>query len=228
MIHPVPLPPWAILHARWPTIFDITNPRPLKVGIHKDIILAGVAPNLVRLALVAYANTDAYKKTLLAGAERINLEGQPDGEVTVQETDGSPKPQRPKIPILPTDLPLTDENIVAGKLEVIIKLNTLPKPLILPSGVRFGIEADGRQISTAVKAKVWKKLTDAAAQWPLWVATLVGKMGPATKDGFALLDPAVQVFERKAKAETTPVKPVVEKKPEPIAAPDTLKTPLSR
>lgn len=201
--------PWALLTARWPTIFDLDNPRPLKIGIHKDIAEVGMDPALVKIALGAYVSKYPYRHTLLAGAVRIDLDGQAAGEVLERGvwpwTRKPPKtPKHPpvsgSVPLtLPKDLPLTGENLVPGKLEVTIKFNALPKPLTLQSGFKFGIDADGKLISITVKPKVWKKLTDAAAQWPSWVATLTGKMGQTMKDGFELLDPAVQVFEKKGK-----------------------------
>jgi len=225
-----PPPPWAILHARWPAIFDITHPRPLKVGIHKDIVQAGVAPNLL-----AYVTSDEYKKTLVAGTVRIDLEGQPAGVVTVLQANYAlrpPQPPKPAQPKVPKDLPITEENIVAGKLEVTIRFNSLPKPLIIQDGVKFGIKTDGKLISITMRPKLWNKLTAAAERWPSWVATLTGKMGATTTDGFELIEPAVQVFEKKVKgAETAEVRetpkeaPVVEEKPDPVAVARETKSP---
>jgi hypothetical protein len=52
-----------------------------------------------------------------------------------------------------------------------------------------------------VKPKVFKKLTDAQANYPQWVGAIAGKMGEATDNGFVLLEPSIQVFEKKPKAE---------------------------
>jgi len=209
------LPPWALLTARWPAIFDLTNVRPLKIGIHKDLKRAGIPFFGARKAVSAYVAIDRYQKSLQVGAVRIDLEGLPAGVVTEDQAEFAltgidPKKQNESIEhqprkhvfpaILPTDLPITGENVVPGKLEVTIKFNALPKPLMIQAGAKFGIDADGRRISTTVKPKVWKKLADAAVQWPAWVATLTGKMGSSTGDGFELLDPAIQIFEKKEKA----------------------------
>jgi hypothetical protein len=51
---------------------------------------------------------------------------------------------------------------------------------------------------------MWTKLEQAAANWPMWVAAIAGKMGTRTAEGFALEEPAIQVFERKAKPEPVP------------------------
>lgn len=89
-----------------------------------------------------------------------------------------------------------------GKLEVIVKINELPESKTVENGwQQFEIDCDGRIISITVKPKVWKKLTDAQANYPQWVAAIAGKMGETTSDGFVLLEPNIQVFERKPKAE---------------------------
>jgi hypothetical protein len=60
---------------------------------------------------------------------------------------------------------------------------------------------DDRIVSVSVKPKIWKKLTDAQANFPMWVAAIGGQMGKATANGFALEQPSIQVFEKKLKAE---------------------------
>ncbi|MEG4917446.1 hypothetical protein [Microcoleus sp. B7-D4] len=49
------------------------------------------------------------------------------------------------------------------------------------------------------QTKSFKKLDEAKANYPMWVAAITGKMGEATPQGFILADPALQVFEKKAK-----------------------------
>lgn len=92
--------------------------------------------------------------------------------------------------------------MIQGKLEITIKITELPRSLAVENGwQRFQIDCDGRIISVTVKPKVWKKLTDAQANYPMWVGAIAGKMGEATENGFVLLEPSVQVFEKKPKAE---------------------------
>jgi hypothetical protein len=52
-------------------------------------------------------------------------------------------------------------------------------------------------------------LEDAQANYPQWVAAIAGKMGEATETGFVLLEPNIQVFEKKPKE----AKPAEEKSP---------------
>jgi hypothetical protein len=46
---------------------------------------------------------------------------------------------------------------------------------------------------------MFKKLEEAQANYPMWVAAIAGKLGEATPDGFVLVEPAIQVFEKKPK-----------------------------
>ena len=90
--------------------------------------------------------------------------------------------------------------MIQGKLEITIKITELPLSQTLENGwQQFEIDCDGRIITVTVKPKIWKKLTDAQANYPLWVAAIAGKMGEATEKGFVLSEPNIQVFEKKPK-----------------------------
>ena len=98
--------------------------------------------------------------------------------------------------IKPTKLPMT-----TGKLELIIKINELPLDVQTnkDNWKTFELDCDGRVVPVTVKPKIWKKLEDAAANYPQWVAAIGGKMGESTSDGFVLSEPNIQVFEKKPK-----------------------------
>ncbi|MHC5917268.1 MAG: fertility inhibition FinO-like protein [Nostoc sp.] len=105
-----------------------------------------------------------------------------------------------------SDRILTEVAMIPGKLEITIKINELPQSNIVENGwQQFENDCDGRIISITVKPKIWKKLTDAASNYPQWVAAIAGKLGQQTDNGFVLEEPNIQVFERKPKAETTSV-----------------------
>ncbi|WP_341531449.1 fertility inhibition FinO-like protein (plasmid) [Nostoc sp. UHCC 0302] len=94
--------------------------------------------------------------------------------------------------------------MIAGKLEITVKINELPQSNTVENGwQQFEIDCDGRIISITVKPKIYKKLTDAASNYPQWVVANAGKLGQQTENGFVLEEPSIQVFERKPKAETT-------------------------
>ena len=77
-----------MLTIRWPLAFWVpeTRRKPLKIGIHYDIMAAGgfEEPKL-RAALRAYTATIAYRRSLVAGAERIGLDGGVAGWVTAEQ-----------------------------------------------------------------------------------------------------------------------------------------------
>lgn len=65
-----------LLEERYPKAFDWNNPRPLKVGIDKDMTLdEEFNASKQKRAMAAYTRSDRYKKCLLSGQPRIDLEG---------------------------------------------------------------------------------------------------------------------------------------------------------
>lgn len=89
-----------------------------------------------------------------------------------------------------------------AKLELTIKLSTLPAVTTIANGWKsFVLDCDGLHVTVNVRPKLWTKLETAASTWPLWTAAITGKMGLRSALGFELLEPGIQVFERKPKAE---------------------------
>ena len=87
---------------------------------------------------------------------------------------------------------------VSGKLELTIKISEFPADVKTENNLKtFEIDCDGQTISVAVKPKMFKKLEDAQANFPMWVAAVAGKMGQPTEKGFVLAEPNIQVFEKK-------------------------------
>ncbi|HFE7522330.1 TPA: ProQ/FINO family protein [Salmonella enterica subsp. enterica serovar Newport] len=74
--------------AFWPKLFDINNPKPLKLNIMqdmaKDIQARGLDMGIgsVRVALNAYTSHAKYIRCVAAGGMRYDLNGEPCGEVT--------------------------------------------------------------------------------------------------------------------------------------------------
>jgi hypothetical protein len=221
-----PTPPLD-LPARYPACFDPSNPRPLKLHIHKDLAAAGYLRKATKRVLAAYCLRRAYLNAMLAGAPRIDLDGQPAGEVTEDqaalaqamlsgavpipkiraERPKEPTPTSTPAPALPQDAPLTPENIVTGRLELTAKFTQLPQPLPVKTGMKIGIQTDTALVVATLPPKVWKKLEQAASDCPSWIASLTGKLGAqAGSDAGAVVvleQAAVQVFERKAKPAST-------------------------
>jgi sRNA-binding protein len=69
--------------------FSAWKRLPLKIGIHDDIIAAmpGVAVSDIGTAMRIYTTTHAYLRSLIEGAERIDLAGQPAGIVTADTAE---------------------------------------------------------------------------------------------------------------------------------------------
>ncbi|WDD36812.1 fertility inhibition FinO-like protein (plasmid) [Nostoc sp. UHCC 0926] len=94
--------------------------------------------------------------------------------------------------------------MIARKLEITIKINELPQPKTVENAwQQFDLDCDGRITTITVKPKIYKKLTDAASNYPQWVVAIADKLGQSTELGFVLEESNLQVFERKPKAETT-------------------------
>ncbi|MCK5877930.1 MAG: hypothetical protein KAG43_09860 [Candidatus Marithrix sp.] len=84
-----------------------------------------------------------------------------------------------------------------GRLEVNIKITQLPNwvETIKNDWRRVYINADGYLVQIKIRPKTWNKLLQANEEYSEWVATITGKMGIKIKDGFELLEPAIQVYE---------------------------------
>ncbi|NEP03245.1 MAG: fertility inhibition FinO-like protein [Symploca sp. SIO2E9] len=87
---------------------------------------------------------------------------------------------------------------VSGRLEITIKINQLPSVKIEGKWYQFEVDCLGLIVQVAVKSKTWKKLEQAEADYPQWVAVITGKLGEQTHQGFVLEQAGVQVFEKKA------------------------------
>jgi ProP effector len=87
----------SLLAERFPKCFAVFEQRrlPLKIGIHKDILTrldGALTPSELIAALRAYVSNGTYRRRLLEGAERIDLDGNPSGVVTAtQEVDARSK-----------------------------------------------------------------------------------------------------------------------------------------
>lgn len=77
--------------AFWPELFNLDNPKPLKVGVLDDLMQDISARNLtigagvLKAAIASYTRRIRYQKALAAGGARYDLNGQPCGEVTPEQ-----------------------------------------------------------------------------------------------------------------------------------------------
>lgn len=74
-------------YQRYPrTFFKEGHTRPLKVGIHAELVEREPWPDkLIRRALACYVNLPRYLKAVRAGVERVDLDGQPAGVINEEE-----------------------------------------------------------------------------------------------------------------------------------------------
>ncbi|WP_236645314.1 ProQ/FINO family protein [Aidingimonas lacisalsi] len=73
-------------YQRYTETFFKGHTRPLKVGIHKDLMAREPWPEkLVRRALACYVHLPRYLKAVRTGAERVDLDGNNAGQVTEGE-----------------------------------------------------------------------------------------------------------------------------------------------
>jgi hypothetical protein len=86
-------------------------------------------------------------------------------------------------------------------MELTIKINEFPADVksVENGWKEFELDCEGQLVRVAVKPKVFKKLEQAQADYPMWVAAITGKMAEQLDGGFVLEQPNIQVFERKPK-----------------------------
>lgn len=77
--------------ALWPELFDLDNPKPLRVGVLDDLMQDISARNLtigagvLKAAIASYTRRIRYQKALAAGGARYDLNGQLCGEITPEQ-----------------------------------------------------------------------------------------------------------------------------------------------
>jgi hypothetical protein len=129
----------------------------------------------------------------------------PTPTAKVKPTTATPPPT-PTAQAQTTATPLTIQEIrdmaTPAKISLTCKLNQVPVHRELPDKqIEFFLNDGADRIFTVrMKPKLFKKLTDHG--FAQWVAAISGDLGPATETGFELLNPAVQVFEKKGPADT--------------------------
>ena len=77
-----------LLSDQFPQTFSHRDPRPLKIGIHADVLTAlgdAVQPRDLKSALRAYTSNAGYLRALSTGASRIDLDAKPAGTVMAED-----------------------------------------------------------------------------------------------------------------------------------------------
>jgi len=220
---PAPVPALLPLAELYPACFDRENPRPLKIDIHRDLMAAGYDRIAVKRALGRYCKADRYRRALQIDAPRIDLQGQPAGAVTEREAAHARNLVEARAvahAALPPDAtPLPKEHLVPGRLELTARFSELPEPVPVQGGVEIGVPAGEWTAIAILPATVWRKLEQAAKDYPQWVAALSGSPERFAEGEIALKHPTVQVFEKKARPEAEPARAGEGTPPAPAAPP---------
>ena len=204
---PAPATVLPALIEAYPACFDWEQPRPLKIGIHQDLVAAGFEKAAIKRALGRYCNRPLYRRALQAGAVRLDLQGQASGVVAADEVRTAPRrprrnPSSPTKAALPANAtPVPEEYLVPGRLELTVKFSELPRPLAVRDGLKIGLQTGEGVVTAILPAKVWRKLEQAAKDYPQWVAALSGSLERFADGEIVLKHPAVQVFEKKTRPE---------------------------
>ena len=76
----------SIVRELWPAAFKVSTPKPLKIGIHKDIQAAGLLPDhVIEMAIKYFVSRDRYLECTREGCHRIDLNGRRTGRVNIKE-----------------------------------------------------------------------------------------------------------------------------------------------
>lgn len=91
-----------------------------------------------------------------------------------------------------------------AKLEIVVKFNEMPADVTQDKNgwKQFVLDSNGVAIQVRMRPKNWNKLEAAAKQWPQWVAAVAGAVKVDGPNQLSIPESTVQVFERKAKAES--------------------------
>lgn len=191
------------LEELYPSCFDWSKPKPLKIGIHNDIIADGHDRARVRRALGAYCDRLNYHRAMKVGAIRIDLNGQPAGAVTEQDVklarmslQKHSKSASAAMP--PSDTPIPRENLVPGRLEVSVKFSELPETQPIPNGMKIGIPTQDAVVWADLNSASWHQLEQAINTWPRWLAIISGSLDSLEDGKLILKTPVLRVFEKKA------------------------------
>lgn len=189
----------------------------------------GCDAKALRRMLTRYCARRRYWRALKEGATRVDLHGRPAGAVSADDAenarerlaawkarmkakgsgppaspDAGPPPvapvtDRPAGAALSDDTPIPKEHLVPGRLELTVKFSEMPTPVPVEGGVKIGVETGEGVVTAVLPPKVWRKLEQAAKDYPAWVASVSGSLARIANGEIALKNPAVQVFEKKLK-----------------------------
>ena len=188
-----------ILQERFPKTFPLDSKeiQPLKVGIHLELIpvlLEQCSKHSLREALRIYTRLSEYIDKLKLNAPRIDLEGNPCGEVTEDESKNAVKLKEREIRS-EINKQLYAEAI-PGELEITVKIKEKPSKVKVTKKQHcfFVLTPEKQEIRVMLSAKTWASLENETKKYQFWIAVFNGKL--TIQAGMnQLIEPNLQVFD---------------------------------
>jgi ProP effector len=120
---------------------------------------------------------------------------------SVRPVESAKSPANPKPKQSKTLSPPVLAELVTGKMEFNIKINELPTDIEISAEKRvaFVIDTDPDQVKVVFRLKTCSMWQKAATDYPVWVAAISSQLGAEFDGGFELLEPGVQIFEKRPK-----------------------------
>ena len=133
-----------MLVEKYPAAFSVRNRKPLKIGIDQDLIavdpeIAALGFSARRKLFQAYCGHRFYLRNVIAGADRVDLNGVPTGKPTDDQIEDAKRRLNGYYEYL------------KSKGEVVVKAKAVKKPLPAPGPRLIGL-ADLRAAVAARKA----------------------------------------------------------------------------
>ena len=213
----------AELRERYPKAF-LADPEaimPLMLKIHKELLAPGYSRKAVTETLGMYVNAPAYLAAMSAGKPRIDLDGEPVGEVTEAQRElakaqlENPNFKKPKLKWSAINLAGTIDNpqepqkrkhmtpieltAVQAKIAFTIDSETFRAALDVDSmgakSVPVSIAVDGKKYSVHLNPKSFRKAQTAFKEAANPVVSISGNL-----KGSAIESAGIQIFDKGAKA----------------------------
>ncbi|MCK5537250.1 MAG: hypothetical protein KAH84_05120 [Thiomargarita sp.] len=98
----------------------------------------------------------------------------------------------------PKSTPIIKIPRTKGKLEINIKIEQLPNwvETVKNGWKQLYLNVEGNIVRIKVRPKTWVRLLAADKDYEKWIASINGKMGQRIKNGFELIEPAIQIYQQ--------------------------------
>lgn len=105
---------------------------------------------------------------------------------------------------------------IIGKAEVILKISQYPDDVktVTNGWKEFHVESNGRLFRITLKPKIFNKLEE-AKKFPEFVIAIQGQLGAQEGNVFAVIEPNIQVFEKKAREPKPATTEAIKEPPKP-------------